>query len=473
MYNISDLAGRSIECDCGHRHEVLIKHMEVESGAINHLPDVCRKLFASGNALLVADDNTYKVAGARVYEALINHGFNADICMLKRPSIGYDADETSAAQAGISSPWEPADAIATDERSIVRIMVALKPDTAFLLAVGSGTINDLVRFVSSRTGIPYISIPTAPSVDGYASTVVPLLMDGFKRTVPGTYPTAIIADTDVLCNAPSPMIAAGFGDMVGKLTALSDWKLGHVLDDEYLCQTSFDMMSSAVQKCLSDPAGIRQRKPDAIKALMEGLILSGIAMMLVGNSRPASGSEHHMAHYWEMLFAQKGFRQAYHGAKVGIATPVIASVYKKLTDMDETQIKAMADAYTPVSPSVRRQRVADAFGQLADEVIAESSSVWLSEDEQKQRAHYIAERWTAIRDALRSSVPDPQEIKRLLADAGAAYSAGHINVDAGLLHQTLLNAMYIRTRYTVLRLADDIGCLENLAAEVTKEAFLE
>jgi glycerol-1-phosphate dehydrogenase [NAD(P)+] len=291
-------------------------------------------------------------------------------------------------------------------------------------------------------------------------------MDGFKRTVPGTYPAAIIADTDVLCNAPSSMIAAGFGDMVGKLTALLDWKLSHILDGEYLCQTSFDMMNSAVQKCLSDPSGIRQRKPDAIKALMEGLILSGVAMMLVGNSRPASGSEHHMAHYWEMKFSQKGLEQPYHGAKVGIATPVIASVYKKLMDMDEAQIKAMADAYTPISPSVRRQRIADAFGPLTDEVIAESSSVWLSEDAQKQRAQHIAARWPAIRDALRSSVLEPEEIKHLLASAGAAYSTEHINVDAGLLRQTLLNAMYIRTRYTILRLADDIGCLESLADEV-------
>lgn len=466
MYDISDLAGRSIECDCGHGHEVLIKHIEVESGAIDHLPDVCRKLFTGGSALLIADDNTYKAAGAKVYEALTNHGFDIDICMLKRPSVEYGADEMPASQPGIASPWEPADAIATDERSIVRIMVALKPDTSFLLAVGSGTINDLVRFVSSRTGIPYVSIPTAPSVDGYASTVVPLLMDGFKRTVPGTYPAAIIADTDVLCNAPSSMIAAGFGDMVGKLTALLDWKLSHILDGEYLCQTSFDMMNSAVQKCLSDPSGIRQRKPDAIKALMEGLILSGVAMMLVGNSRPASGSEHHMAHYWEMKFSQKGLEQPYHGAKVGIATPVIASVYKKLMDMDEAQIKAMADAYTPISPSVRRQRIADAFGPLTDEVIAESSSVWLSEDAQKQRAQHIAARWPAIRDALRPSVLEPEEIKHLLASAGAAYSAEHINVDAGLLRQTLLNAMYIRTRYTILRLADDIGCLESLADEV-------
>jgi len=472
MYDISNLAGRTMQCSCGRKHEVLIKHIEVEDGALAHLPGICKKLFSNNRALLIADDNTYEVAGNTVYTILKSEGFDIELCLLKTGNHETSNRNVIFEEEGIASPWEPYNAIATDERSIVRILVSLKPDTDFLIAVGSGTINDLVRFTSSRTGIPYISVPTAPSVDGYASTVVPLLMDGFKRTVPGTYPTAIVADTAVLCKAPHPMIAAGFGDMVGKLTALSDWQLGHVLDDEYICQTSFDMMNSALQKCLSDPNGIRERKPYAIKTLMEGLILSGVAMMLVGNSRPASGCEHHLAHYWEMIFAQQGLPQAYHGAKVGIATPIIASVYNKLMSFSEARVKALAEAYQPVSEQTRRQDIINAFGALSDEVIAESASSWLSEKEQKKRALYIAQRWPDIQARLAGSIPQPQAIKDILAKAGAAYSPRHINVNERLLEQTLNNAIYIRTRYTVLRLANDLGCLKSISSDIAKEALL-
>lgn len=492
MYNIYDLAGKTIECTCGRKHEVAIKRIIVEAGAIDALPAVCQELGLSGRALLIADENTYKAAGNKVRDVLQNKGFDIELCMLKASRLtvqemphhaGFNAEAMTSSsgcndgsrQAALDHretawPFEPEDAIATDERSIVRIMVALKPDTAFMLAVGSGTINDLVRFVSSRTGIPYICIPTAPSVDGYASTVVPLLMDGFKRTVPGTYPWAIIADTDVLCKAPASMIAAGFGDITGKLTALMDWTLARVLDGEYFCQASFDMMKTAVEQCLSDPEGIRQRKPKAIKALMDGLILSGVAMMLVGNSRPASGSEHHLAHYWEMMLGQSGGRQPYHGTKVGVATPIITLMYQKLLNMDTASVKALADKYQPLSAQKRLQHIADAFGLLADEVLAETGSAYPSEDEQRQRAQYIAQRWPDITAALRPLIPAPDDIRRRLAQAGAAYSICQLGISRDLLNRTLNNAMYIRTRYTILRLAQELGCLDSMAHTIAEEA---
>ena len=157
-----------------------------------------------------------------------------------------------------------------------------------------------------RLNLPYIIVGTAPSMDGYASSVSPMIYDGYKITYEAVAPMAIIGDTDVLCAAPEQMIAAGFGDMLGKLTARLDWVLAREVIGEHYCPTVAAMMARAVDKCLAQAEGLSRREPEAIVGLMEGLILSGIAMQMLGYSRPASGAEHHIAHYFEMKAMREG-----------------------------------------------------------------------------------------------------------------------------------------------------------------------
>mgnify|MGYP002230374967 CR=1 FL=1 len=143
-------------------------------------------------------------------------------------------------------------------------------------------------------------------MDGFASTVSPLILDGKKITKPAVYPAAILADTSIMKDAPMPMLTAGFGDIIGKYTALADWRLSRDLNGEYYCEECAALMARAVEKCAENAGGLRRRDEQAVEYVTEALVLSGIAMGMVGNSRPASGAEHHFAHTWEVDALARG-----------------------------------------------------------------------------------------------------------------------------------------------------------------------
>lgn len=275
------------------------------------------------------------------------------------------------------------------------------------MAVGSGTINDISRFVSYKLKIPYIIVGTAPSMDGYASTVSPLIINGFKKTYEAVYPLAILADKEVLAAAPREMLCAGFGDILGKLTALSDWQLSREKNQEYYCDNCVKMVRSAIRKCVDNAEGINNREPKAIGYLMEALILSGVVMGMVGNSRPASGSEHHLSHYWEMDAIAKNAEHPLHGNSVGVGTVIISKIYKMV----------------------------------------------------------------ASRYKINFPVPDPEEIQGLLEKAGCMDSPKQIRIDKEVFKNSVIHAKEIRPRYTVLHLAEELNILEQAADELTREYY--
>ena len=169
-----------------------------------------------------------------------------------------------------------------------------------LIAFGSGTIHDLTRYTAFKLNIPFLSVPTAASVDGFASTVAAMTFKGFKVTIPAKAPLAIFADTAIISRAPRYLTAAGVGDLLAKFTALVDWKISHLLTGEYLCDKIVTITEEALQTLLNVIDDLALQKEEAFEPLMYGLILSGLGMQMIGNSRPASGAEHHLSHLWEM-----------------------------------------------------------------------------------------------------------------------------------------------------------------------------
>src|SRR5690606_37660380 len=159
-------------------------------------------------------------------------------------------------------------------------------------------------------------------MDGYASTVSPLIVEGSKMTYEAVYPKAIIADTNILKEAPLEMIHAGFGDILGKYTSLTDWKLSKIINNEYYCQTTVNLVEKAREKCVENAERIKNRDEKIIRQLTEALIVSGIAIGFIGYSRPASGAEHHLAHYWEIAALRNNQPHPLHGNSVGAATLV-------------------------------------------------------------------------------------------------------------------------------------------------------
>jgi len=260
-------------------------------------------------ALVAADETTARVIGGRLADRLNAAGGAARLEII-RPNAAGDvvADEASVLQAIIAAQHHGADA---------------------LVAAGSGTIHDIVRYAAFTLGLPFVSVPTAPSVDGFTSKGAPLILRGEKITLPAAAPAAVFADLDVLCAAPRPLIAAGFGDMLGKYTSLFDWVYGRETADEPYDEAIAAITRGALERCVARVEAIGRGTEEGVRALMQSLIESGIALLRFGQSHPASGAEHHISHYWEMAFLRAGRRQALHGAKVGVACAEVADLYKR------------------------------------------------------------------------------------------------------------------------------------------------
>ncbi len=230
---------------------------------------------------------------------------------------------------------------------------AYSPLPDLILAVGSGTINDSCRLASYRMNLPYAVVGTAPSMDGYASAGTPFLFDGGKKTVQATQPKFIIGDLDVLKDAPWDMMLAGIGDMFGKYTGLLDWEMARDYSGEYFCDKIAQDVLDATNKCLENGYALERRDVQTVKNIMEGFLVTGNGMAIIGNSRPASGSEHIIAHAWELADVEAGRAPKLHGLEVCEATRLVAIMYKMLLeDTEDSHLKALIKRYLPYFDAV-------------------------------------------------------------------------------------------------------------------------
>lgn len=380
---ISQWAGMEYSCACGKSHKVDIQAIRVGSGVIQELPGILRDLGAS-HIFLVTDNYTYEAAGRQVEQ------------LLDQAGLSYHKRVFQT-----ETPLVP------NEYALGSVLAAMTSQDDMLLAVGSGTLNDVTKYVSARTGVPYVIAATAPSMDGYASTVAPTILDGFKTTLPAVYPAAIVADVDILKDAPMPMLTAGFGDIIGKFTSLADWRLSHQLNGEYYCPEVAGVIEAAVETCAANAKALAQREPQAIQAVTEALILSGLAMGMVGVSRPASGAEHQMAHYWEMDALRRGEEHPLHGNAVGVGTVLAASLYE------------MAAEYLPQG----------------------------------------------------FAAPDKGQILACLQAAGSCADPKELGIRRELCLESLLHAMELRDRFTVQKLLEQKGQLISCAQELVARYY--
>src|SRR5690554_1740886 len=273
--------------------------------AVDRLVQFCQKL-PHPRLTLVSDDNTYRALGGRVEDAL--RGAGLDVL-----SIVLHGDE-----------------VAADEKRLVEVLVRAPAAPQTFVAVGSGTLTDIARYISFRTGNAFISVPTAASVDGFVSVGAPLIVGGLKETFPAQGPTAVFADLPTLMDAPRELTAAGFGDIIGKATSLADWELGKLLWDEPYAPDIAARTRAALDLCIEQADAIRDATEPGLRSLFDALIESGACILDFGDSRPASGSEHHCSHYWEMLLLRANRPAILHGAKVGYAATLIAQLYAYL-----------------------------------------------------------------------------------------------------------------------------------------------
>ena len=327
----------SCSCEMG-SHKAPLEGYEISSGAINKLPEILKDYH---KIYVVSDENTYRAAGERVERLLKEHGMFFTSLVLDGDCVLPNVETLGKIILNANPVSAKADPFAYSDL----------PD--FILAVGSGVVNDSCRVASFRLHLPYGVVATAPSMDGYVSAGTPFLHHGTKSTIQATTPKYLIADLDVLKDAPYDMMLAGIGDMFGKYVGILDWELARDYSGEYYCEKIAQDVIDATEKCLANGYKLATCDPECIKNIMEGFLVTGLGMAYTGNSRPASGSEHIVAHSWELFDVEAGKKPNLHGLEVCEGTRLVAILYKMLLEeTDDAHLKALIGKYIPYFDAV-------------------------------------------------------------------------------------------------------------------------
>ena len=428
-------------CACGREHYASLKSVRIGKNALEALPDLAAKM-GFQSLYLICDPITYEIAGEKCEKLLSNANLRYKTARLAHTGF--------------------------DEAAVGELLIQMPADCDLAVAVGTGAINDMTRFFSFKTGRPFFTVATAAPMDGFASSIAAIQVNHLKTTFDAQTPSAIIGDTEILKNAPYCMIAAGLGDLLGKFTCLCDWKLSRIINHEHYCPNIAELVESCVENVMASADKAKDRDPETLGDIMEGLVLAGVAMSLYGNSRPASGCEHHMSHYWEMMFEQAGKRPVPHGAQVGVGTVLILKLVEKLrnTNVDFAAARAAAAAY---DPAAWEAAVCGAYGSAAGGIIALEKEAEKNEPSARlRRIDAMEQHWGEIL-ALLSRLPSSQEIMKLLHSLDSPCLPCEIGVDNALLKQTFLYCKEVRARYTILQLAWDLGLLDTLSDQVIAE----
>lgn len=339
-----------------------------------------------------------------------------------------------------------------DDDTVAHVRAALDagPYTG-LVAVGSGTINDICKRAAALVELPFVVLGTAASMNGYASGIAAILSDGLKTTVPSPPARAVVLDTDILAAAPAELARAGLGDLMSKPVSDSDYFLADQIEGGGYDTLPSDVVDHAVKAAAAAAAGLAARDPDAHGALGKALTLSGVAMVVAGSSAPASGGEHLLSHLWDMERLVAGQETRLHGAQVGVTTLISAALYQRLLTLDAP---AFAE---PPAWAAEEARIKDAFGPLADAILPQARK---KHARAAERLATLRKQWPTIRAGLRArQIPTPAALRAILAAADAPNTLAAIDEPRDNARRVLCLARDIRDRLTVLDLAFDLGVL--------------
>ena len=413
---------KSLEnCPCGREHTFDTKVVEIYSGLTKDTGKILLDAGFPTNILLVADENTLGVANAEgLCEALDASGFNVKKLIYK--NMMYARIEQ------------------------VREVEALLDDVDGVISCGTGSLNDICRVASFEKDKKFCIFATAPSMDGFASDTAPIIENNFKVSWFVRQPMVILADTKILANAPTELKAAGFGDMVAKYIGLADWRISELLTGEYYCPAVAKLTEDAIEKIVSLADKVGANDEEAAGAIMEALVLSGIAMKLALSSRPASGAEHVVSHYLECYKLARGIWPEFHGKKVGVATVFVNRLYRNL-----------AERLTEIEPHADDTNWDDVYAAFSPEQIPEVKKLNTPTITDKIDVQKLKESWPRIREIIFETLPTDEKLMSLMKVAGAATELEEINVSEELFLQALKFHPYMRYRVLVTRLAPMLG----------------
>lgn len=428
-----DIFGRTFACECGKTHSMEPGEVLYERGALSVMPEVCARAVRDRRVAVLMDARTREVAGLSVCKALAVAEWQVRSLLVPDPAKGKSPvcdDKTKDALSDATG------------------------DVRLLISVGGGVMTDLARWLAMEKNLPFVSVATAASMNGYTSGNIAAIMKGVKVIGDGKPPVAVVAEPAVIENAPAQLTASGLGDVLAKSVSSADWYLNHLLFGDYYCARSVNLIAEIEPLYLEHPEELKARKPEAIEALFKGLLLTGAAMTMAGTSAPASGGEHLVGHTLDMMAMMEGGEHDLHGRQVGIGTVLTAELYRRVLAIESPE-------FVEPSPCVDRPF----WGKLADEML-ELQNAKLERLVKAQSELSKGNDWDKTRESLIPLVRNPTVVHDCLDRAGAAHRAEDIGCSKERVLAAFLHAHEMRSRFTILDLARLAGIMPQAAAEI-------
>ena len=418
-----DLGQLREPCACGMEHNIDVEKIVIESGAVSQLEEILEEF---QNPVFICDSNTRTAAEPFLEEEFKDY-----------PVIELNPEGLQADNRGVNKVMKQLDYC---DRGLSSVSVDV------LVAIGGGTIHDLTRYAATEYDIPFVSIPTAASVDDYAANVAALTWDGLKRTVAGVSPRWILADTDIFSAAPSRLTASGVSDFLGKYISILDWKIAHLVTGEYICEEVCDLLEKALRDVSRVLEDIRFGDKDAIEKLMYALLLSGLCMQMVESPRPVSGAEHMVSHLWDLNVLNEK-TNALHGEQVGLGLLIVTDYYKKLGyAIRHKKVTVKSETAKGLEMSLLEHT----FGKkgLLEGILTENTPNPLENIDLEELEEQLPE----IEDLI-DDLPDADDMYAKLHDAGCVHEISNLGIDKEKVELTLQSSPYVRNRLTLLRLS--------------------
>ena len=435
----SSLLNSTFQCQCGQTHSIPVKSVEYSDDACDHLPAIIHNETTGNAVTLLADARTFAIAGSSVENILTAASFSVNTCIVPDELHGSPVCNDITVQ-------KLSDMLDT-------------PD--FFIAVGSGVINDLTKWLAFEKNRPYAIVATAASMNGYTAANVAPTINGVKSLIRARAPIAVLALPSIISHAPFELTASGFGDLQAKCISVTDWKMNSIIFGDHFCPFCAEIISEIEPLYTDKPEGVKNKDPESIQAVFNALIYSGLAMTLIGTSSPASGGEHLFSHTLDMMSTIDDHPHDLHGRQVGLGTIIAAELYSRLFALESPVIHAIpleinTTFWGPMADAVAEQYSAklDKYYQLADVIQQEAE-------------------WRTLLSDLKPYTIPPTTVADRLHRAGAARYLTHINCSRARAKKALLHMHQIRSRCTIVDLAWLTGILPNAADEIIDQWLVE
>jgi len=415
---------RSLDgCPCGRPHRFDLKTYEADRGLVHKVGEILENSGFPKKLYVVSDETAMRVSEG-ILNSLDKCGYQYEVKVYPDMRYAYMATSNE--------------------------IMAASADFDGILSIGTGSVNDVCRYAAAKTNKSFAIFATAPSMDGFASDSAPLIENNFKISYPCRQPSVVIADTDILAASPTELKAAGYGDILGKYVGIVDWKVSHYTTGEYYCENIVSLVKKAVADVVSMTDKVTACDPEAARAIMDSLILTGCAMQLAKCTRPASGSEHVVSHFWEIHKLEKGIWPDYHGKKVGIATLLVSRIYKKLL------------AYQSINPHKENLDLDDVLAHYSPKNRDEIIGYNVPNPTDDIDPAVLKARWPDILESIEQDLPEADILLDMMKRAGCVTELADANLTPEFALEALRYSPYMRRRITLLRIFNMLGIKDDI-----------